>query len=127
MLKWKKMTKQKVRPIAKSLLLEEIEYYSTHLSLINCVLPVKLKPKEVEVLAHFMTFKEDPENERFSSHNRKIVRNRLNISHGGLSNYINSLRDKKFLVGRGKDVRILPLLMPNTSEQTYMFKLENVG
>lgn len=118
--------KLKVRPIAKNVLLESIEYYSTHLSLINCVLPVKLKPKEIEVLAHFMAFKEDPENERFSSHNRKIVRNRLNISHGGLSNYINSLRDKKFLTGRGKDVNILPILIPDSAEQTYMFKLRNI-
>lgn len=115
-----------MKPIAKTVLLEQYDYYATHLSLINCVLPVKLKPKEIEVLSHFMSFKEDPENERFSSHNRKIVRNRLNISHGGLSNYINSLRDKKFLIGRGKDVQILPLLMPDNLEQTYMFKLKNL-
>ena len=115
-----------MKPVIKSLLLEKIDYYITHLSLINCVLPTKLNPKEIEVLAHFMSFKEDPENERFSSHNRKIVRNRLNISHGGLSNYIGSLRDKKFLTGRGKDVNVLPLLLPDSSNQTYMFKLKNV-
>lgn len=115
-----------MKPIIKTILLENLDYYITHLSLINCVLPVKLKPKEIEVLAHFMTFKEDPENEMFSSHNRKIVRNRLNISHGGLSNYINSLKDKKFLVGRGNNIVVLPLLQPNKLDQSYMFKLKNV-
>lgn len=115
-----------MKPIIKTILLEKLDYYITHLSLINCVLPTKLGQKEIEVLAHFMTFKEDPENEMFSSHNRKIVRNRLNISHGGLSNYINSLRDKKFLVGRGYNISILPLLKPDSSNQSYMFKLVNV-
>lgn len=117
---------QKVKPIVKSLFLEKIDFYSTHLSIINCVLPVKLNPKEIEVLSHFMAFDEDHENERFSSHNRKIVRNRLNISHGGLSNYIGSLKDKKFLTGRGKDVNIFPLLMPDSKEQTYMLRLTNI-
>jgi DNA-binding MarR family transcriptional regulator len=115
-----------MKPLVKSIALEKIDYYITHLSLVNCVLPVKLKPKEIEVLAHFMSFKEDEENERFNSNNRKIVRNRLNISHGGLSNYINSLKEKNFLVGKGRSMSLLPLLQPDKGEQTYMFKLKNV-
>ena len=115
-----------MKPIGKTLRLEKIDFYTTHLSLINCVLPVKLKPKEIEVLSHFMAFEHDPEVARFGSDNRKIVRNRLNISHGGLSNYINSLREKNFLTGKGSAVEVLPLLRPDNNVQTYMFKLINI-
>lgn len=120
------MQNKKIKPIIKAVFLEQLEYYSTHISLINCVLPTKLKPKEIEVLSYFMSFKEDPDNERFSSHNRRIVRKRLNLSPGGLSNYINSLRDKKFLTGKGKNVKVLPVLLPDNKEQAYMFKLTNI-
>lgn len=115
-----------MRPIAKTLRLEKVEFYQVHLSLINCVLPVKLKPKEIEVLAHFMALDGDDEIDRFGPQNRKIVRNRLNISHGGLSNYIGQLREKNFLTGSGSDIKLLPLIQPDKIEQTYMFKLINI-
>lgn len=115
-----------MKPIVKTLRLEKVEFYTIHLSLVNCMLPVKLKPKEIEVLAHFMALDESDEIERFGSQNRKIVRNRLNISHGGLSNYIGQLREKNFLTGTGSDIKLLPLIQPDKESQTYMFKLINI-
>lgn len=115
-----------MKPLVKTVSLEKIEYYTIHLQLVNCVLPIKLKPKEIEVLANFMGFREDEENERFNSNNRKIIRNRLNISHGGLSNYINSLRDKGVLIKTGKGITLLPVLQPDEKEQAYMFKIINI-
>ena len=112
--------------IAKTLRVEKYEYYTIHLSIVNCFLPVKLKPKEIEVLSQFMTFDDSAEFGRFNSQNRKVVRNRLNISHGGLSNYIISLKEKGFLIGEKNDLVIISLLHPNNKEQDYNFKLINI-
>lgn len=113
-----------MKPIVKTLKLGKIEYYITHLSIVNSLLPVKLTPKEIEVLAWFMSF-DYFEKERFGTTTRKIVRAELNISHQGLSNYLKSLTMKKFLVEREYGFDILPVLFPAKDQQTYMLKLIN--
>lgn len=114
-----------MRNIVKTLSLDKIGYYVTHLTIVNALLPVKLTQKEIEVLAWFMSFDGDIAKERFGTTARKMVREALAISHQGLSNYMNSLTTKKFLI-EGKDgIEILPILHPNKSEQTYMLKLIN--
>jgi DNA-binding MarR family transcriptional regulator len=114
-----------MKPIFKTLKLDKIEYYVTHLSIINCVLPTKLTPKEIEVLAWFMSFDGDIARDRFGTTAKKIVRESLNISHQGLSNYMKSLSDKKFLLEQNGNTSILPLLHPDKNEQTYFLKLIN--
>jgi hypothetical protein len=111
--------------ISKTLQLDKSRYYETHLSIINAVLPVRLTSMEIEVLAAFMEFniKEDV----LGTTARKKVREKLNLSHGGLSNYIRSFQDKNVIFAdnsnSGNTMFINPLLIPNEIEQNYMFKL----
>lgn len=113
-----------MKPIIKTLKLGKVEYYNTHLSIINSVLPVKLTPKEIEVLALFMSL--DFKVERFGTSARKIVRQELDISHQGLSNYLKSLTMKGFLIEKEGDYEILPILFPAKDQQSYMLKLINL-
>ncbi len=116
-----------MKPIVKTLKLDKIEYYITHLSIVNCLLPIKLTPKEIEVLAWFMSFDGILAEERFGTTARKIVRKELKISHQGLSNYMNTLTTKQFIIEEGKGFKILPFLHPDQQEQAYSLKLINIG
>jgi DNA-binding MarR family transcriptional regulator len=112
--------------IKKALKLTRLEYYETHLSIINCLLPIKMTPKEIEVLAAFMSLNTGDlpaTNTRFSSPSRKYVKELLNLSDQGLSNYMNSLSVKGFIYNNGI-TRILPILIPSDSQQDYRFRLK---
>ena len=113
--------------IKKVLELEDSDYYETHLSLINCIIPKdhRMTPMEIKVLATFMSLQGDIAEIRFGTSGRKIVMNTLNISAQGLSGYIGTLLDKKLIVGRGDKTTILPLLIPERSKQDYRFRLKN--
>lgn len=110
--------------VAKTLMLDKDVYYETHLTIINGVLPIKLKPMEISVLAAFMALDGDIVNEnRFCTSARKIVKEKLSLSDGGLGNYLKSLRDMKFIIERNNVEIILPFLIPDNKEQSYNFKL----
>ena len=111
------------KPITKTLSLDRIDYFQTHLSIVNCLIPVKLTPKEIEVLACFMSFTGTLAEDRFSTTGKKIVRETLQISHQGLSNYMKYLSDSGFLIETNGRTEILPLLQPNIDQQVYMIKL----
>lgn len=111
--------------IVKVLKLNEIDYYSKHLEIVNPLLPVKLTPKEIEVLGNFMSLKGDIAEDRFGTSGRKIVKQRMGLQDGGLGNYIKSLKDKGFIVGEDK-LEILPFLQVEEGGQLYMFKIEKV-
>lgn len=113
--------------IKKQMKLNKGEYYQTHLSLVNCVLPVKLTPMEIKVLASFMSLKGDIGKDRFGTSAKKLVRKELEITSAGMSNYIRSLKDKGFLKEDKGTVSILPILFPQDQEQVYFFKLINEG
>jgi len=114
--------------IQKQIRLEEIEYYKTHLYIVNALLPVKLAPKEISVLALFMSFKGDLAKDRFGSTAKKIVRTKLNLSQPGLGNYLKSLKRKGFLIKNRetRELEIIPILKPEDSVQMYQFKLINI-
>jgi len=113
-----------MQEIKKMLSLPKMEYYRTHLSLINCILPVKMTPKEIEVLATFMSLEGDIASYRFGTSGRRIVMNTLGIAHAGLSNYLRSLTDKEFLSTTPEGItKILPILYPETHSQDYRFRL----
>ena len=120
-----------MRIIQKGILgLKGANYYIYHLSIINPFLPVEITPKEREVLGHFMSFKgELAESNRFDTYFRKQVRAELNMSDGGLSNHISSLKRKgaikEELTGA---ITIAPILLPEESQQFYQFKItqENI-
>lgn len=116
-----------MKNLVKTLRLETLEYYKTHLSIVNCLLPVKITNKEIEVLALYMYFSKSLEDDRFGTNTKKLIRERLELSHQGLSNYMNSLISKGFLrVNNSKEISILPILHPDANQQTYMLKLVNL-
>jgi len=113
--------------IKKALHLSNLDYYKTHLSIINCILPHTITPKEIEVMAGFMALEGDIAVYRFGPTAKKIIMKQVDISVSGLSNYIKSLTNKGFLIERGDMTDILPILMPEKEEQIYSLKLVNTG
>ena len=111
--------------LKKQLELSNRDYYKTHLSIINALLPVKLSPREIDVLSMFMSFNGDLGKDRFGATAKKFVRKEFNLSHSGLANYMKSLMGKGFIKKEGDSVIILPLLKPNIKYQLYQFKLVN--
>lgn len=74
-------------------------FYKKYLSIINVFLPMSLSPKEIEFVSSFLSLdKVLTETYMFNPNARKIVREKLKISFGSMSNYINSLVSKKVLV-----------------------------
>jgi len=115
-----------MQEIKKLLHLPKHEYYETHLSIINCIIPEKLTPMEVKVLAHFMSLEGDIAQYRFGPSAKKIVMEELNLKPAGLSNHMRELFNKK-AIKKNEDNRISiqPILLPEKDQQLYMFKLIN--
>ena len=110
--------------LKKQLKLPKHKYYMKHLSIVNIFLPVQITPKEVEVLAAFMSLDGDIAKQRFGTSARKIVMEQLGVKPGGLGNYLKSLQSKGFLIKDGTHkFKILSLLNPDSSTQNYMFQL----
>lgn len=114
-----------MKEIKKLLQVSREDYFEIHLSLLNCILPVKMTPREIEVISAFMSLEGDIAEFRFGTSGKKIVRERLEISSAGLSNFMRSLINKGFLVKRGDLISFFPILIPEENEQLYMFKLKN--
>lgn len=111
--------------IKKQLDLNDELYYIKHLSIINPILPVQMTAKEIEVLGNFMSLKGDiADRDRFGTTCRKIVKDKLKLSDGGLGNHLKSLKDKSFIysIGDGK-MAILDVLLADEQQQGYMFKI----
>ena len=113
--------------IRKALTLTREQYFITHLNIINPMLPKQLTPKEAEVLGTFMGLEGDTvEYDRFGTSSRKVVKSRLNISDGGLGNYIKSLKEKGFIIVNSKgNMEIPKVLFASFPVQGYMFKIES--
>ena len=113
--------------LKKQLRLDKYQYYTTHLAIVNALLPIKLTPKEIEVLGIFMSFEGELAKERFGTTGKKLVKDKLKLSQPGLSNYIKSLLKKGFLKKISGNMEILPILHPEKEVQSYQFKLINIG
>ena len=113
--------------IQKNLLLSRADYYQVHLSLVNAVIPkhAKLTEKELEVLALFMSFKEDIPLGRFGTYARNIVKGTLKLNDSGLSNYLRFLKNKRFLIEKDKELTFVPLIIIPDDTQEYKFKITN--
>lgn len=118
-----------MQEIKKLLNLPKHEYYETHLSIINCIIPKRLTPMEVKVLAHFMALEGDIAQYRFGPSAKKIIMEELSLKPAGLSNHMSELFKKGFLKKdeQTKLIKIQPILLPEKDEQVYMFKLINNG
>ena len=110
--------------IRKALKLKKEDYFKKHLLIINHILPVQMTNKEAEVLAAFMSLEGDIANDPFGTSGRKIVKERVNISSGGLGNYLDQLKSKKFIYEEEGKLKILSILIPEKKVQEYQFKLE---
>lgn len=109
--------------IKKALTLDRLDYFEKHLLIINHLLPEQMTPMQAKVLAAFMSFTGDLAKDPFSTLGRKLVREKLTLSPGGLGNYLKQLNDKGFLLTEGEGYKILPILIPESKEQFYQFKL----
>ena len=58
--------------LKKQLRLPKTQYYTKHLSIVNIFLPIQLTPKEIEVLAAFMSLEGDIADQRFGTSARKM-------------------------------------------------------
>lgn len=112
--------------ITRNLRLPKEKYFEIHLSLINPLLPVTLTPKEIEVLARFMALEGDIATDRFGTSAKKIIKQELNLTDGGLSNYMGSLKRKTVLyINPAGVLTIQPAMLCDDTEQQYQFKLQN--
>ena len=117
-----------MKTIKKQLKLPKNDYYTKHLSIVNVFLPVSLTPKEIEVLASFMSLEGDIANERFGTTARKMVMRELGVKPGGLGNYLKSLQGKGFLIkDEVEKFKIHSMLYPELTTQNYMFQLLRVN
>lgn len=86
-----------------------------------------MKPREIEVLACFMSLEGEVTSYRFGPTGRKMVRAKLGLSFSGLSNYMIDFEKKELLIKNGDILEIAPLLFPEKDEQVYSFKLVNLS
>ena len=113
-----------MKVIQRKLKLKEIDYYLTHLRLINAVLEVKLTETQIEVLAAFMSLDHKiTGTDMFNTYARKLVKTNLNMSAASLSNHLGALLVKQFLVkdeitGR---IHIKEYFLPEDNAQGYQF------
>ena len=113
-----------MQTIKKTLKLNKEEFFKKHLLIINHILPIQMTSKEAEVLAAFMSLEGDISEDPFGTSGRKIVRQRVGISAGGLGNYLDQLKEKRFIYEDDGKLKILSILIPEKGEQNYQFKLE---
>lgn len=100
------------------------KYYVKHLAIISPFLPVHLTPKEIEVLGMFMSFEENNILKRFDTAYRKVVKEKLGLSHSGLSGHIANLKNKGAIKEElGEMLTIHQFLFPNEGVQFYQFKI----
>ena len=111
--------------IEKSLVLPKDKFFEKHLAIINPLLPVQLTYKEIEVISSFLTVEaEIGKRFTFSNIGRKEVKKKLDLSNGGLSNYIRALKEKKIILeDENKELYILDILKPTGKTQGYQIKL----
>jgi DNA-binding MarR family transcriptional regulator len=106
--------------IRKKIEVNKEVYFELHLSIINNFLPKKLSKKEIQVLAAFLSLEGDLAEDPFSTTGRKIVRNKLNMSSGGLGNHLDALIKKDFIT---EDYKIPNILKPEKTQQDYQFRI----
>lgn len=112
----------------KKIITEGLDYYIQNLNLINTLLGIGMTEKEIAIVAHFLNLPYNVKLEGFlDTYSKKLIRENLNLSNAGLSNYIKNLTMKKVLdrdeeTGR---VSINPQVIPEEGWQGYQIKIEN--
>ena len=115
-----------IQTVQKALKLNTADYYKMHLSIINPLFRTPMTPKEIEVLACFMSLpKALIEEQMFNAVTREKVMKKLDLSPGGLGNYLKKLIDKGVLTKSpiSKVIRVQEYLIPHPDKQGYQFKI----
>jgi len=104
------------------------EFYKIHFGITNFMFPMKLSEKEIEVLSAFLgELSEFTKDDMFNTFVRKRVREKLNLSHGGLGNYIGALKKKRVIMeDESKKLIVNPAILPPEEHlgfQRYALKL----
>lgn len=116
--------------IAKTFELDEYNYYKTHLSIINGVLPhkVRLTERETDVMASILkTAEKYGEEICFSTTGRRILKKEQGLGNAGLTNYLKALEEKGFIIKNNDTYLIAKLVLVNNKQQEYRFKIKLNG
>lgn len=112
--------------IQETLRLSSVEYNKKHLEIISSLLPTNLTATEIKVLACFMALdKSIIEEDMFNTYARKVVREKLGLSHGGLGNHLKSMIEK-FVLDKNKitgKITMKDFLIPQDRVQGYQIKI----
>lgn len=105
--------------------LPKLEYYKTHLRIINALFPINITDKEIEILASFLSLSpEITKDNMFNSFARKQIIERLNLTNGGMSNHIKNMKNKGFIKRIDDSLFIVPSLLPDSLYQGYNLKIK---
>lgn len=116
-----------MKPIGYTLKnLSRLDYFKKHLEIVTIILPGSITKTEILVLASFMSLQGDiVADDRFGTSARKIVRDKLKMSPGGLGNHLRSLEDNKYIYKNDKGkFEINKYLIPSSEKvQSYQFNI----
>lgn len=105
--------------------LPKLEYYKTHLRIINALFPVNITDKEIEILASFLSLSpEITKDNMFNSFARKQIIESLSLTNGGMSNHIKNMKNKGFIKRTDDSLFIVPALLPDSLCQGYNLKIK---
>ena len=114
-----------MKVIQRGFELSSIDYYKTHLRLVNAVFPVGITEREIDIIAHFLSLPKDiTKDDMFSATARKRVIDILKLTPGGMSNHIKNMKKKGYLKREGDCLVVVPALVPDGICQGYNFKLK---
>lgn len=108
--------------IQKGFELPKLEYYQTHLKIVNAILPIGITSKEIEILSWFLTLPKS--DTMFSTPNRKAVIKALSLTDGGMSNHLKNMKKKGLLKREDDNLVIVPALLPDERLQGYNLKIK---
>jgi DNA-binding MarR family transcriptional regulator len=116
-----------MKPITKVLKnLDRQAYYEKHLYIIHHFFPESLTPKQIEVLACFMSLDNEMAHiERFGTYCRKLVMDKTGLQPGGLGNYLKQLIEKEYIFkDKDKGYSLNPWIVPDHNSQIYQFRID---
>ena len=107
--------------IRKEVILKGKDFFSTHLEIINPLLPVHLTKNEIKILSLLLEYNNDKALKENYSNYRNYIRKSINITSQSLYNYIAGLVNKGAILDKDTG-EVNMLLIPNNREE-YFFRL----
>lgn len=101
-----------MKPLQKTLNVETIQYYRTHVALVNVLSGSNLTDREIDLLAFFV------QNGGINSESRNQAEETLGFSQSNISNYLRTLKEKGVVIKKGKYM-IAASFYPSPDKQHY--------